>query len=55
MIIVMKADILPESSEVAQVIRLAERYPDVQAVARKIQGATRVLLEAPSPALCGRA
>jgi 3-deoxy-7-phosphoheptulonate synthase len=45
MIIVMKADILPESSEVAQVIRLAARYPDVQAVARKIQGATRVLTE----------
>ena len=30
MIIVMKADILPESPEVAEVIRLAERYPDVQ-------------------------
>jgi 3-deoxy-7-phosphoheptulonate synthase len=45
MIIVMKADILPESPEVAQVIRMAERYPDVQAVARKIQGATRVLTE----------
>src|SRR5512135_1041154 len=45
MIIVMKADIQPESPEVAQVIRLAERYPNVQAVARKIQGATRVLTE----------
>jgi 3-deoxy-7-phosphoheptulonate synthase len=45
MIIVMKADILPESPEVAQVIRMAERYPNVQAVARKIQGATRVLTE----------
>jgi len=45
MIIVMKADILPESPEVAQVIRLAERYPDVHAVARKIEGATRVLTE----------
>ncbi|MCK6553465.1 3-deoxy-7-phosphoheptulonate synthase [Candidatus Binatia bacterium] len=45
MIIVMKADILPESPEVAQVIRLAERYPDVTAVARQIQGATRVLTE----------
>jgi len=45
MIIVMKADVLPESPEVAQVIRLAERYPNVQAVARKIQGTTRVLTE----------
>jgi len=45
MIIVMKADILPESPEVQQVIRLAERYPDVRAVARKIEGVTRVLTE----------
>jgi 3-deoxy-7-phosphoheptulonate synthase len=45
MIIVMKADILPESPEVAQVIRMAERFPDVTAVAREIQGATRVLTE----------
>jgi 3-deoxy-7-phosphoheptulonate synthase len=45
MIIVMKADILPDSPEVAQVIRMAERYPDVHAVAREIQGATRVLTE----------
>ena len=45
MIIVMKADILPESGEVAQVIRMAERYPDVRVEARKIQGATRVLTE----------
>jgi 3-deoxy-7-phosphoheptulonate synthase len=45
MIIVMKDDILPESPEVAQVIRMAERYPDVRAVARKIQGVTRVLTE----------
>ena len=45
MIIVMKADILPESPEVAEVIRMAERYPDVQAQARKIQGTTRVLTE----------
>ncbi|MFQ5666716.1 MAG: 3-deoxy-7-phosphoheptulonate synthase [Candidatus Binatia bacterium] len=41
----MKADILPESREVAQVRRLAEGYPDVRAVARKIQGTTRVLTE----------
>ena len=45
MIIVMKADILPESPEVAEVIRMAERYPDVRAVARKIEGTTRVLTE----------
>ena len=29
MIIVMKADVLPESPEVQQVVRMAERYPDV--------------------------
>jgi 3-deoxy-7-phosphoheptulonate synthase len=45
MIIVMKSDILPESPEVAQVIKVAERYPDVRAEVRKIQGATRVLTE----------
>lgn len=45
MIIVMKADILPDSPEVAQVTRMAERFPDVHAVAREIQGATRVLTE----------
>ena len=45
MIIVMKADVLPESPEVRQVIKLAERYPDVHAEVRKIQGATRVLTE----------
>src|SRR5574341_240585 len=45
MIIVMKADILPESPEVAQVIRMVERFPDVRAEVRKIQGTTRVLTE----------
>ncbi len=45
MIIVMKSDILPESPEVEEVIRMAERYPDVRAEVRKIQGATRVLTE----------
>jgi 3-deoxy-7-phosphoheptulonate synthase len=45
MIIVMKADILPESPEVQQVIKMAERYPNVHAEVRKIQGATRVLTE----------
>ncbi|MDX2171161.1 MAG: 3-deoxy-7-phosphoheptulonate synthase [Deltaproteobacteria bacterium] len=45
MIIVMKADILPGSPEVAEVVALAERYPNVHAEVRKIQGATRVLTE----------
>ncbi len=45
MIIVMKADFMPESPEVQQVIRMAERYPNVRAEARKIQGMTRVLTE----------
>ncbi len=45
MIVVMKADILPESPEVAQVVQTAERYPDVHTEVRKIQGATRVLTE----------
>jgi len=45
MIIVMKSDVLPESNEVREVIALAERYPDVHAEVRKIQGATRVLTE----------
>ena len=35
MIIVMKSDILPESPEVQQVIKMAERYPDVHAEVRK--------------------
>lgn len=45
MIIVMKADILPESPETLRVVEMAERYPDVKAEVRKIQGATRVLTE----------
>ena len=45
MIIVMKSDVLPESPEVQQVVRMVERYPDVHAEVRKIQGATRVLTE----------
>ena len=45
MIIVMKDGILPESPEVPQVIKMAERYPNVRAEVRKIQGATRVLTE----------
>ncbi len=45
MIIVMKADVQPDSPEVQQVVRMAERYPDVRAEVRKIQGATRSLTE----------
>ncbi len=45
MIIVMKADVLPESDEVRQVIQMAERYPDVHAEVRQIQGSTRSLTE----------
>ncbi|MGD9765199.1 MAG: 3-deoxy-7-phosphoheptulonate synthase [Candidatus Binatia bacterium] len=45
MIIVMKSDVLPESPEVLEVVRMAERYPGVHAEVRKIQGATRVLTE----------
>ncbi len=45
MIIVMKADVPPESEEVRQVVRMAERYPDVHAEVRQIQGSTRSLTE----------
>ena len=45
MIIVMKADIPPEAPEVAEVVRMAERYPGVHAEVRKIQGVTRLLTE----------
>ena len=45
MIIVMKSDILADSPEVQQVIKMAERYPNVHAEVRTIQGATRVLTE----------
>jgi 3-deoxy-7-phosphoheptulonate synthase len=45
MIIVMKADVLPESEEVKMVIRMAERYKDVRAETRTIQGETRTLTE----------
>lgn len=45
MIIVMKADVLPESDEVRQVIKMAENYPGVRAEVRKIEGATRTLTE----------
>ncbi|MCP4006700.1 MAG: 3-deoxy-7-phosphoheptulonate synthase [bacterium] len=45
MIIVMKADILPDGPEVRQVIEMAKRYPDVQTEVRAIQGTTRGLTE----------
>jgi len=45
MIIVMKAEVLPDSEEVREVVRMAERYPDVRTEVRAIQGATRSLTE----------
>ena len=45
MIIVMKDDILPDSPEVAEVVRMAERYPDVSTEVRAIRGAMRSVTE----------
>lgn len=45
MIIVMKADIRPDSSEAQRVIALAESYPGVRTEVHQIQGATRSLTE----------
>lgn len=45
MIIVMKADTLPDSAEVRQVVQMVERYPNVRTQVREIEGATRVLTE----------
>ena len=45
MIIVMKSDVLPDSDDVEQVVRMAESYPDVRCEVRAIQGATRALTE----------
>jgi 3-deoxy-7-phosphoheptulonate synthase len=45
MIIVMKADIQPESPELAQVIQMAEGYPGVTTQVHRIQGATRSVTE----------
>ncbi len=45
MIIVMKADIRPDSDEVREVVKAAERYPKVTTEVRAIEGATRCLTE----------
>jgi 3-deoxy-7-phosphoheptulonate synthase len=45
MIIMMKAEVLPDSPEVAEVVRMAERYPEVSTEVRVIQGTTRTLVE----------
>ena len=45
MIIVMKDDVLPDSPEVAEILRMAARYPDVSTEVRAIQGATRSVTE----------
>jgi 3-deoxy-7-phosphoheptulonate synthase len=45
MIIVLKADVNPDSTEVAQLIAAAERYPGVSTRIHRIQGQTRSLTE----------
>ena len=45
MIIVMKADVRPDSPDVAQVVRLAESYPGVRTQMHRIVGATRSVVE----------
>ena len=45
MIIVMKSDVRPDSLEVQQVIKMAERYPGIHAEVRQIEGASRSLTE----------
>ncbi len=45
MIIVLKADVSPESPEVAQLIALAERHPGVSTRIHRIQGQSRSLTE----------
>jgi 3-deoxy-7-phosphoheptulonate synthase len=44
-IIVMKADVRPDSPEVRRVVELAESYPGVKTELHQIQGATRSLIE----------
>jgi 3-deoxy-7-phosphoheptulonate synthase len=44
-ILVMKADIRPDSPEIRQVREMAERYPDVRTEVRVIEGASRSLTE----------
>jgi len=45
MIIVMKADLSPESAELRQIIQLAESFPSITTQVHTIQGATRRLVE----------
>jgi 3-deoxy-7-phosphoheptulonate synthase len=45
MIVVMKAEVGPDSPEVDRVVEMARRYPDVQTEVRAIQGTTRALTE----------
>lgn len=45
MIIVMKADVAASSPEVAEVVRVAEAYPDVRTEVREIRGANRIVTE----------
>jgi 3-deoxy-7-phosphoheptulonate synthase len=45
MIIVMKADLPPDSAELKQVLSLAESFPGISTQVHRIQGATRSLTE----------
>src|SRR5690606_6690843 len=45
MIIVMKADVAAGSAEVAEVVRVAQSYPDVRTEVREIRGAGRSVTE----------
>jgi len=45
MIIVMKADVAPDSAELARIKALAETFPDIRAVVHVMQGADRRLIE----------
>ncbi len=45
MIIVMKADVQPDSDEIRRVIALAESYPEIQTQVHHIRGASRTVTE----------
>jgi 3-deoxy-7-phosphoheptulonate synthase len=45
MIIVMRAEVAPDSEAVRQVVRTAERFPDVRTQVGTVRGATRTVTE----------
>src|SRR5262245_66176014 len=45
MIIVLKADVRPDSEEVRRLIEMAESFPQVRTEIHQIKGATRTLTE----------